>query len=139
RGAPVAEVSLGIAAEVTAEPEKAEAPKEEAPAEKPKRARRPRKAKVEEVSAEAVATETPPQPEPGPEAEVAPAIEVQAAPEAPVVNGSAEEAPVEKPKRTRRKAVAADAPAEPVVSSAVADTDAAAAPAEEKPKRGGWW
>ncbi len=136
---PVAEASLEIAAEVTAEPEKAEAPKEEAPAEKPKRARRPRKAKVEEVSAEAVATETPPQPEPAPEAEAAPVIEVQAAPEAPVVNGSAEEAPVEKPKRTRRKAVAADAPAEPVVSSAVADTDAAAAPAEEKPKRGGWW
>ncbi len=136
---PVAEVSLEIAAEVTAEPDKAEAPREEAPAEKPKRARRPRKAKVEEVSAEAADTEAPPQPEPAPEAEAAPVIEAQVAPEAPVVNGSAEEAPAEKPKRTRRKAVAADVPAEPVVSSAVAETDAAAAPAEEKPKRGGWW
>jgi len=135
----VAEVSLEIAAEVTAEPDKAEAPKEEAPAEKPKRARRTRKAKAEEVSAEAAATEASPQPEPAPEAEAAPVIEVQVAPEAPVLNGSAGEAPAEKPKRTRRKAVVADAPAEPVVSSAVADTDAAAAPAEEKPKRGGWW
>lgn len=135
------EADAAVATEVTEDAGKAAEPVEEAPAEKPKRTRRTttraKKAKAEEVPAEATGAETPAQPETPAEAETAPSIEVQAAAGSPVVNGSVEEAPAAKPKRTRRKAVAAEAPAEPVVSSVVPETESA--PAEEKPKRAGWW
>ena len=88
---------------------------------KKKRASRAKKA-VAEVSAETVAEV----PAAAPVEEAAPAKVEE--PVAPVE----EEAPA---RPTRRKAVAADTPVVPVVSSSVADE----AKAEEKPKRAGWW
>ncbi|MET3790176.1 Rne/Rng family ribonuclease [Aquamicrobium terrae] len=120
-------------AEAVAEAEEAPAPAEEAPAEKPKRARRTtraKKAKAEEAPAEAADAPAPAEP----------AAKAEAAADAPLPNGAADAEPAEapaKPTRSRRKVAAAEVPAEPVVSSVVANEDAA--PAEEKPKRGGWW
>ncbi|MCK9551873.1 Rne/Rng family ribonuclease [Aquamicrobium sp.] len=125
------------------------------PAEKPKRARRaPRakKPKADEVAAESPAQASAPVEEAKaePSAETPPSVaaeETAPAPQDTQSNGAAdhEEAAAEakapaKPARTRRKpAATAEAPAAPVVSSVVPETDQAASPAEEKPKRAGWW
>ncbi|TRD00117.1 Rne/Rng family ribonuclease [Mesorhizobium sp. WSM4303] len=132
-----ADVSVADAAEaetVASEPvaavavEEAAAPaaaNDDAPAEKPKKKRASRAKKaVTEVSAETVAEV----PATAPVEEVASSKVETPAPAAPVE----EEAPA---RPTRRKAVAADTPVVPVVSSSVADE----AKAEEKPKRAGWW
>ncbi len=131
-----ADVSVADAAEATAsEPvtavavEEAAAPapaNDDVPAEKPKKKRASRAKKaVADVTAEA-ATEA------APEASVEPAPVADAPVVAePVV---AEEEPA-KARPSRRKAVAADTPVTPVVSSTVADE----AKTEEKPKRAGWW
>ena len=105
----VAEVSENVENEAPAEPEAA-------PAAKPRRAPRKRKAAAK---SEDDATAEVPAPAP-----------VEAAPE------PAEEAPA--PRRASRRkteASADEAPAEPKVMSTVTDE----APAEEKPKKGGWW
>jgi ribonuclease E len=124
------------------------------PAEKQKRARRaPRakKPKADEVAAESPAQASAPVEEAkaGPSAETASSVaaeETAPAPQDTQSNGAADqEASAEakapaKPTRTRRKpAATAEAPAAPVVSSVVPETDQAASPAEEKPKRAGWW
>jgi ribonuclease E len=116
-----------VAAEVPTEPvaEEAEAPvaaNDDAPAAKPKRARRTAKAKktAEESVAEPAAVVETPAPEAG---DTQPAEEAkQAAPKA---------------RTSRRKASTSEAPAEPVVSSNIANP--VEEKAEEKPKRAGWW
>lgn len=118
----VSEPVAAVAVEEAAAPAAAN---DDAPAEKPKKKRASRAKKaVAEVSAETVAEV----PATAPVEEVAPAKVETPAPVAP----SEEEAPA---RPTRRKAVAADTPVVPVVSSSVADE----AKAEEKPKRAGWW
>lgn len=118
----VSEPVAAVAVEEVAAPAAAN---DDAPAEKPKKKRASRAKKaVAEVSAETAAEV----PATAPVEEVAPAKVETPAPVAPVE----EEAPA---RPTRRKAVAADTPVVPVVSSSVADE----AKAEEKPKRAGWW
>lgn len=118
----VSEPVAAVAVEDAAAPAAAN---DDAPAEKPKKKRASRAKKaVAEVSAKTVAEV----PAAAPVEEAAPAKVETPAPVAPVD----EEAPA---RPTRRKAVAADTPVVPVVSSSVADE----AKAEEKPKRAGWW
>ncbi|MES0026950.1 MULTISPECIES: Rne/Rng family ribonuclease [unclassified Mesorhizobium] len=121
-GTAASEPVAAVAVEEAAAPAAAN---DDAPAEKPKkkRASRAKKAVVE------VADET--------AAEAAPEAAVEAA--APAAADAATETTVDdepaKARPSRRKAVAADTSAVPVVSSSVADE----AKAEEKPKRAGWW
>lgn len=94
----------------------------EPPVEKPKKPRRTAKSKKAEAAAETAPVEA--------------VAEVPA--EIVVETKKAEKAPAEKkPRTSRRKAVAAEAPAAPVVSSTV--TAEADDSGEEKPKRAGWW
>ncbi|MER9742562.1 Rne/Rng family ribonuclease [Mesorhizobium sp. M0187] len=120
-GTAASEPVAAVAVEEAAAPAAAN---DDAPAEKPKkkRASRAKKAVVE------VADET--------AAEAAPEAAVEAA--APAAADAATETTDDEPAKarpSRRKAVAADTSAVPVVSSSVADE----AKAEEKPKRAGWW
>ncbi|MEO5755295.1 MAG: ribonuclease E/G [Mesorhizobium sp.] len=100
---------------------------DDAPIEKPKKPRRAAKPKkaAAEVVAETLVVEA--------AAEATAEAPVPAAEEAAV--GAT--APAPKARASRRKAVAADAPVAPVVSSTVADEPAAKT--EDKPKRAGWW
>lgn len=87
------------------------------------------------VEAEGAADAAPKKPRRRPsKAKAAEAVETVEAPAAPVVDAPAvEEAVAEKPKRTRKKKVEADAPAEPVEAPAPAPVAEEEAPA--KPKR----
>lgn len=87
------------------------------------------------VEAEGAADAAPKKPRRRPsKAKAAEAVETLEAPAAPVVDAPAvEEAVAEKPKRTRKKKVEADAPAEPVEAPAPAPVAEEEAPA--KPKR----
>ncbi|MFM5913534.1 MAG: Rne/Rng family ribonuclease [Chakrabartia godavariana] len=87
------------------------------------------------VEAEGAADAAPKKPRRRPsKAKAAEAVETVEAPAAPVVDAPAvEEAVAEKPKRTRKKKVEADAPAEPVEAPAPAPVAEEAVPA--KPKR----
>ncbi|MBZ9676931.1 ribonuclease E/G [Mesorhizobium sp. ES1-1] len=98
-------------------------------AEKPKRARRPAKAK--KAAAEAVAETT--AVEAAVETAAEKPVEVAAETAVPVV---AEEPAKARPSR-RKPTAAIDTPVVPVVSSTVADEPDAKT--EEKPKRAGWW
>lgn len=120
--ATVSEPVAAVAVEEAAAP--AAANDDEPVAEKPKKKRASRAKKaVAEIAAETVA-EAPAEP-------VEDAAPAEAATPAPAP-AAKEEAPA---RPSRRKAVAADTPVVPVVSSSVADE----AKAEEKPKRAGWW
>ncbi|MGX5842854.1 Rne/Rng family ribonuclease [Mesorhizobium sp. ArgA1] len=121
--ATVSEPVAAVAVEEAAAP--AAANDDEPVVEKPKKKRASRAKKaVAEIAAEAVAEAPAP-------AAVEDAAPAEAATPAPVP-AAKEEAPA---RPSRRKAVAADTPVVPVVSSSVADE----AKAEEKPKRAGWW
>ena len=89
------------------------------------------------VEAEGAADAAPKKPRRRPsKAKAAEAVETLEAPAAPVVDAPAvEEAVAEKPKRTRKKKVEADAPAEPVEAPAPAPAPVAEEEAPAKPKR----
>ena len=87
--------------------------------------------KAKKAEAESVATEIASGP-------AAPDASTPEAVESPPVAAASEPTTDSKARPSRRKAAASDAPAEPVVSSTVADP-AADAPREDKPKRAGWW
>ncbi|OQM76574.1 Rne/Rng family ribonuclease [Manganibacter manganicus] len=122
---PVAEVAEATAPVAALEDQPVEEPAEE----KPKKPRRTRSKKA------AASTETGSEPATGQQAEATPATENGAAVQ-PKEAEAAETEPA-KPRRTRRKPTAA-ASVEPVVSS-ITVGEPEAKPAEEKPKRAGWW
>ncbi|MBA1144934.1 Rne/Rng family ribonuclease [Mesorhizobium neociceri] len=120
--ATVSEPVAAVAVEEAAAP--AAANDDEPVAEKPKKKRPSRSKKALAEAAAEAAAEAPATP-------VEDAAPAEAAAPAPAP-AAKEEAPA---RPSRRKAVAADTPVVPVVSSSVADE----AKAEEKPKRAGWW
>ncbi|KQZ82004.1 ribonuclease [Mesorhizobium sp. Root157] len=119
-----------VAAIEAAEEVQAPTEADEPAAEKPKKPRRATRSKKAVAEADAVAT--------APEAPATPEAVAVPAPASVEEPTAAEAAPKIKPRASRRKTVAAETPAAPVVSSDAVSEPAEPA-AEEKPKRGGWW